>query len=130
MSHRSTHYWLWFLLFGVIGGLLNFFKYKGLDGESLWLLISGGVGLVVGAKWLNEGKLARIYDLIVGIIFAAAGIIGILLGFGVHIWPSSGLLSGAITDTTLLGLSLAIFPSLINTVLGFTSFNHGIRTAK
>ena len=31
MSHRSTHYWLWFLLFGVIAGLLYYNSHRGLD---------------------------------------------------------------------------------------------------
>jgi hypothetical protein len=125
MSHRNTHYWLWFLLFGLIGGFLYYRAHNTLDSESIWLLASGLLGLVVGANWLNEGKFARPYDLIVGIIFAAAGVIGILHGFGV---VNLGGGSGLISNNSILGLSLATFPALINTVLGLTSLNHGLKS--
>lgn len=127
MSHRSTHYWLWFLLFGLIGGLLYYNTNNKLDSESIWLLASGLLGLVVGMKWLNEGKWTRPYDIIIGVIFTVVGILGILQGFRViniaKIAPSSIASSGA-----LIGLSVTGLAVLINTVLGLTSLNHGLKS--
>ncbi|MFI5273511.1 MAG: hypothetical protein ACHQ4H_10815 [Ktedonobacterales bacterium] len=126
MSHRGTHYWLWFLLFGVIGGLLYYSSHKTIDGESTWLLISGLLGIVVAAKWLNDGKFAKPYDLIIGLIFTVVGIVGILTGFGLHVLDSVNVSGNLISKTEILGLSLATFPALINTLLGLTSLNHGL----
>ncbi|HLZ21296.1 MAG TPA: hypothetical protein VKQ30_04150 [Ktedonobacterales bacterium] len=127
MSHRNTHYWLWFLLFGLIGGLLYYNANNKLDSESIWLLASGLLGLVVGMKWLNEGKWTRPYDIIIGIVFTLVGILGILQGFRVvnvgKIAPASIASHG-----TLLGLSLTGLAVLINTVLGLTSLNHGLKS--
>jgi hypothetical protein len=127
MSHRSTHYWLWFLLFGLIGGLLYYSANNKLDSESIWLLASGLLGLVVGMKWLNDGNWTRPYDIIIGIIFTVVGILGILQGFKVlniaKIAPASIASSGA-----LLGLSVTGLAVLINTVLGLTSLNHGLKS--
>jgi hypothetical protein len=128
MSHRNTHYWLWFLLFGIIGALLYYNSHKNLDGESTWLLVSGLVGLVVGAKWLNNGSLAKPYDLIIGVIFAVVGILGILMGFGLNVLKSVNVGGGLITSSAILGLSLAVFPALINTFLGLVSIRHGLES--
>jgi uncharacterized membrane protein len=127
MPHRSTHYWLWFLFFGVIAGAITYTQHHMLDSESIWLLVSGLLGLVVGAKWLSDGQLARPYDVVVGLIFAVAGAVGILHGFGANVLPKSAL-NSAITSTSLLGLSLALFPSLIHAVLGLQSIRHGARS--
>jgi len=127
MPHRSTHYWLWFLFFGVIAGAITYSQHRMLDSESIWLLVSGLLGLVVGAKWLSDGQLARPYDVVVGLIFSAAGVVGILHGFGATVLPKSAL-NGAITSTSFLGLSLALFPSLIHAVLGLQSIRHGARS--
>jgi hypothetical protein len=94
---------------------------------SIWFLVTGLLGIVVTRKWLNDGKLARPYDIIVGAIFALVGVIGILGAFKVHLLTGS-MLNGAITGSSILGLSTAFFNSLIYAVLGFTSLNHGIRT--
>ena len=127
MPHRSTHYWLWFLFFGVIAGAITYTQHHMLDSESIWLLVSGLLGLVVGAKWLSDGQLARPYDVVVGLIFVAAGAVGILHGFGANVLPKSAL-NGTITSTSFLGLSLALFPSLIHAVLGLQSIRHGARS--
>jgi len=124
MSHRSTHYWLWFVLFGVIAGGLTYLKAHQLDTESLWLLLSGLLGIVFGAKWLNNGNWSRAYDIIIGIIFALAGIFGLLIFGGIHVaLPASIYANGA-----LVGLSLGLLPSLIHTWLGLTSLSHGARS--
>lgn len=129
MSHRSTHYWLWFLLFGLIGGLLYYNANRKLDSESIWLLVSGLLGLVVGMKWLNNGKWTRQYDIIIGVIFTLVGILGILQGF--KLFDAShvvkGMPSSVLTHDALLGLSLTGLAVLINTVLGLTSLNHGLK---
>ena len=130
MSHRSTHYWLWFLLFGVIGALLYYNGHKTLDGESTWLLVTGVLGLIVGSKWLNEGKLAKPYDIIVGIIFAIVGIVGILTGFGMHVLNNINVGSNLVSNTTILGLSLTGLSPLINTFLGLVSLHHGTERSK
>lgn len=129
MSHRSTHYWLWFLLFGLIGGLLYYNQKTKLDSESIWLLASGLLGLVVGMKWLNEGKWARTYDVLIGVIFTVVGFLGILQGF--HVLDLGkifkGMPAGVLSNDALIGLSLTGLAVLINTVLGLTSLNHGLK---
>ena len=130
MSERNAHYWLWFLVFGVVAGILSYKTSNphALSSESIWLLVSGFLGIVVAASWLNDGKFAKPYDILVGIIFAAAGIIGILLNFGLFGFTSSHLPSGLVSNNAILGLSLAVFPSLIHTVLGLSSINHGLKS--
>lgn len=129
MKHRDTHYFLWFIFFGVLSGIIFYINHHGaIDPESTWLLVTGLLGLIFGASWLADGKFSRWYDLIIGIIFAVAGLIGIAAGFRIN------LLSGApasvgqfISPTTFFGLSLAVLPSLVHAVLGFSSLNHAIR---
>jgi hypothetical protein len=128
MSHRNAHYWLWFLVFGVVAALLSYKDTKSLSSESLWLLITGFLGIIVAADWLNHGKFAKPYDLIVGIIFAAAGIIGILLQFGLFHLSAGSLPKGLISDNALLGLSLSALAPLVHTVLGLNSINHGLKS--
>lgn len=129
MDHRSTHYSLWFLFFGVISGLNSLLVLNhGLDSTSIWFLVTGLLGILVTRKWLNEGKLARPYDIIVGLIFAIVGIIGILAAF--HVNLLSGVNGGGlISSSSILGLSTSsFFVDLVYAVLGFTSLNHGIKT--
>ncbi len=112
----------------MVAGLLSFKQTNSLSSESIWLLVTGFLGLVVSARWLNEGKFARLYDLIIGIIFAAVGIFGILLNFGLFHINASGLPNGLVSNNSLLGLSLATFPALIHTVLGLDSIHHGLQS--
>lgn len=127
MTHRSTHYWLWFLLFGIIGGLLYYSTHKNtIDGESIWLLVTGILGIILGMKWLNDGKLAKPYDIIVGIIFAVVGIIGILTGFGLHLLNQVHVSGNLVSSSEILGLALTGLSPLINTFLGLVSIHHGI----
>jgi hypothetical protein len=122
MRHRDTHYFLWFIFFGVLSGLIFYVNPKqhpgmSFDPESAWLTVSGLLGILLGARWIANGKLERWYDLVAGIIFTLAGLIGIAHGFNVNL----------ISSTALLGLSLGVLPSLVHAVLGLTSLNHGLR---
>ena len=128
MSHRNAHYWLWFLVFGVVAGILSYKATNSFSSESIWLTVSGLLGIILGANWLNSGNLAKPYDLIIGIIFAAVGIIGILINFGLFHLSISSLPSNLVSNNALLGLSLSTFPALIHTVLGLNSINHSLKS--
>lgn len=66
LSQRSTHYWLWFLLFGVVSSIVAVTRQHSLDSESVWLLVTGMLGILLGGL---GGRLARPYDLVVGVVF-------------------------------------------------------------
>jgi hypothetical protein len=128
MEHRSTHYWLWFLFFGVIATLVALTQQGKPDSEALWLLIAGALGLILGARWLADGALSRPYDFVAGIIFTLVGILGILAAFKINLL--SGLPSNIVSDGHVIGLSIGLLPSLVHTVLGLTSLNHALRSGK
>ncbi len=48
LSVRGTHYWLWFILFGVILSAVLLRAREALDPETLWLLVIGCLGVVAG----------------------------------------------------------------------------------
>jgi hypothetical protein len=131
MRHRDTHYFLWFIFFGVVSGIiyyLNPAQHHGarFDPESTWLTVSGLLGMLLGANWIASGKLSRWYDLLIGAIFTIAGVIGIAAGFHVNL-VSGSIAGGLISDSALLGLNLSVLPSLVHTVLGLTSLNHAVQ---
>ena len=131
MRHRDTHYFLWFIFFGVLSGLIYYVNptlNHGLrfDPESTWLMVSGLLGLLLGARWIADGKLSRWYDLVIGVIFILAGAIGIAHGFNINL-VSASVAGGLISQDALLGLSLGVLPSLVHAVLGITSLNHVIQ---
>lgn len=122
MAHRNTHYWLWFLLFGVIPFIiaaLNHFPADVTSYTAYWLLGTGVLGLLLSNKNLNEGKLARPYDVIVGLIFAISGIVGILGMFHVGVAPVSTIIGD-------IGLNLGGVYPLIFAFLGFKSLHHAM----
>jgi hypothetical protein len=126
VRHRDTHYFLWFIFFGVLSGIIHYVNQPGhFDPESTWLTVSGLLGMLFGARWLANGKLSRGYDFIIGVIFTLAGAIGIAAGFHVDL-ISGPVANGLISQSELLGLSLATLPSLVHAVLGITSLNHVI----
>lgn len=129
MKHRDTHYFLWFIFFGLLSGVIFYLNHHGaIDPESTWLLVTGLLGMVFGANWLASGKFSRWYDLIVGIIFSVAGLIGIGSGFHVNLLSGApASFSNFISATTFFGLSLSVLPSLVHAVLGLTSLSHAIR---
>ncbi len=124
LSQRSTHYWLWFLLFGVVSALVSASRGAGISSETMWLLVTGFLGLVFGA-FLHA--LERPYDLVIGLIFTVVGVLGILHAFGLNLVATSGVVPNAIDETAILGLSLSLPYALIHTVLGLTSLSHGLR---
>jgi len=137
MSRRGGHYFMWFIVFGLIAGLVSFLGGGGnlskIDTEAYWLLGTGVLGMLIANQRLNEGKLARYYDFIVGVIFMLAGVAGIAS----HITQLSSVTSalgpvitGSGESAHLLGLSLAVFPSIVHLLLGFTSFRHGMNKGK
>lgn len=126
MQHRNSHYWLWFLLFGVIP-LIQALTHGGLKAnaatyETIWLIGAGLLGLVLGLKALNDGRLARPYDVIIGIIFTVAGVIGILGYFSI------GDPNALVSNT--LHISVAGLYPLVHTFLGIKSLHHGISPEK
>ncbi len=126
MRHRDTHYFLWFIFFGVLSGIIHYVNSQTFDPESTWLTVSGLLGMLLGAQWIAGGKLSRWYDLLIGIIFTFAGAVGIAAGFHINL-ISSAAIGGLISGASLLGLSLAVLPSLVHAVLGLTSLNHAIQ---
>ncbi|HEY7974297.1 MAG TPA: hypothetical protein VID72_03045, partial [Ktedonobacterales bacterium] len=65
VSARSAHYWLWFLLLGVVSTLVDVstaHSVRAISAESLWLLAAGLVGIILG----TFAALARPYDLVIG----------------------------------------------------------------
>lgn len=126
VSHRASHYWFWFLVFGVIPLVLAWQHGFGANPqtyEALWLVGAGLIGLLVGNRNINEGKLTQPYDLVVGVVFALAGIVGILGWFGVN-------LGGAGSMVSTIGLSLSGLYPLLHTYLGLKSFHHGLDKGK
>jgi len=128
LSHRSAHYWLWFLLFGVVSVVASFVSKAGLTSESLWLLGTGLLGVILGTG-VFSGRFSRGYDLLVGIFFTLIGFIGVLHNLGITLLTTNATLpSGTAESDTLFGLSLGLAYSLIHSVLGLTSLNLGMRS--
>jgi hypothetical protein len=124
LSERNTHYWLWFLLFGVVSALVSASQGQGITTETLWLLITGFIGLILG---MFVHALARPFDLVIGLLFTIVGLLGILHAFGLNLVTTSGVAPNAIDQTAILGLSLSLPYALIHTLLGLTSLSHGLR---
>jgi len=124
LSERNTHYWLWFLLFGIVSALVSGSTGEGVTSETLWLLIAGFLGLVLG---IFLPALARPFDLVIGVLFTIVGLLGILHAFGLNLVPSGSVPPNAIDQTAILGLSLSLPYALIHTLLGLTSLSHGLR---
>jgi hypothetical protein len=114
LNTRSTHYWLWTLLFGLVAGLA-----RGFNPEFTVVGLTGLVGLLMGIPALS--RFARPYDLLIGLAFTVLGVLGILTSF-----PLAQQI-GISASGNILGLSLGIPYALIHTVLGLTSLNHGLK---
>lgn len=126
LSARSTHYWLWFILFGVVSSLVVWRIHGSLDSESVWLLVTGLLGVILGVGGLGA-RFSRPYDLIVGLLFTAIGLLGLLHNLGYVLVPTSSDTASTVGQSAIIGLSLALPYALIHTLLGLTSLNHGLR---
>ena len=124
LSQRNTHYWLWFILFGVVSALVTISKGEGVTTETLWLLIVGFLGLLLGTFL---PRLARPFDLVIGLLFTIVGLLGILHSFGLNLIASGGIAPNAIDNAAILGLSLSLPYALIHTLLVLTSLSYGLR---
>jgi hypothetical protein len=125
LSQRNTHYWLWFLLFGVVSALASTSRGEGITAETMWLLAAGFLGLLLGSF---IQPLARPYDVAIGLLFTGVGLLGVLHNFGLNlVGQPSSIAPNAIDESAILGLSLSLPYALIHTVLGLTSLSHGLR---
>lgn len=127
MSHRNTHYYLWFLLFGVIPFIqtaTNHFPADAHSYTSYWLAGSGLLGILLGMNQVVQANLARPYDIILGIVFGLAGLLGILAGFHVNTGGVYTFVSNR------AGLLLGFPYPLIYAFLGLKSLHHGLEKSK
>lgn len=121
ISQRGTHYTLWLALFGIVLGLVKGFNSSEIGLEATVLTITGLIGLITGMG-SNFSRIARFYDLAVGLIFSALGLLGVLTAFPL------GHQIGLSTSSMVLGLDMAVPYALIHLVLGLTSLNHGFKS--
>jgi hypothetical protein len=126
LSARSTHYWLWFILFGVVSSLVVWRLHGSLDTESVWLLVTGLLGVLLGVGGLGA-RLSRPYDLVIGLLFTAIGLLGLLHNLGYNLVPTTSDTASTVAQSAIIGLSLSLPYALIHTLLGLTSLNHGLR---
>ena len=89
-------------------------------------LVTGFLGILMGVGGLSS-RLSRPYDLIVGLLFTGAGILGLLHNLGYNLVPTDVHTVNTVDQTAIIGLSLALPYALIHTLLGLTSLNHGLR---
>jgi hypothetical protein len=126
LAARSSHYWLWFILFGVVSSLVVWRTRGALDTEAIWLLVTGFLGVLMGVGGLGL-RLARPFDLIIGLLFTAVGLLGLLHNLGYNLVAADAGTANTIDQTAIIGLSLALPYALIHTLLGLTSLNQGLR---
>ncbi|MGE5335447.1 MAG: hypothetical protein ACM3N4_12150 [Nitrososphaerota archaeon] len=126
LAARSTHYWLWFILFGVISSMVVWRATRSLDSEAAWLLLTGFLGVLTGVGGLSA-RVGRPYDLIIGMLFMAVGLLGIMHNLGYNVVPADASTASSLDQAAFFGLSLAFPYALIHTLLGLGSLNHGLR---
>lgn len=128
VKERHAHYFLWFIFFGLIAGIAGYVNTQQISSESIWLVVAGVLGFLVTQNWLNEGKFARVYDFIIGVIFTLVGLVGVLDAFKVHLLNGVSAPAGLITSSSILGLATTpLLIALVHTVLGLQTLNHGLR---
>jgi hypothetical protein len=120
---RNAQYWLWFLLLGVVSILADVTSNQPITGESLWLLLTSLVGIIVG----SFSSFSRPFDLTIGMLFMTAGIIGILHNFGIMLVAEEMNPSQTIATSEFLGLTLTLPYALIHTLIGITSLTQGVK---
>jgi hypothetical protein len=126
ISHRSSHYWLWFLVFGIIPLLATLktgFGANAATYNAIWLVGSGLLGLLLGNSRIYDGRLARPFDFIIGIIFTLAGLVGIVKMFGISTAGADGILTSA-------GLLVTGLLPVIYAFLGIKSLHHAVTAGK
>ncbi len=130
-GHRSAHYFLWFIFFGLIAGVASYVNTQQVSSESIWLFVSGLLGILVTQKWLNDGKFAQMYDFIIGVIFTLVGLVGVLDAFKIHLLSGVSAPANLVTSTSILGLATTpLLIALVHMVLGLQSLNHGLHAGK
>ncbi|HEY7984173.1 MAG TPA: hypothetical protein VID73_08395, partial [Ktedonobacterales bacterium] len=72
---------------------------------------------------IYDGRLARPFDFIIGIIFTLAGLVGIVKMFGIGV-------AGADTLLGSVGLTLGAVLPLIYAFLGLKSLHHALTAGK
>jgi hypothetical protein len=120
---RNAQYWLWFLLLGVVSILADVTSNQTITGESLWLLLTSLVGIIVG----SFSPFSRPFDLTIGMLFMTAGIVGILHSLGIALVAEQMNPSQTIGASAFLGLSLTLPYALIHTLIGLTSLTQSIK---
>ena len=128
VKERNAHYFLWFIFFGIIAGISSYVNSQQISSESIWMFVSGLLGMLVSQNWLAEGKLSRAYDFIVGVIFTLVGLVGVLDAFKIHLLSGVSTPAGLVSSTSILGLAITpLLIALVHMVLGLQSLNHGLR---
>lgn len=121
LSARSTFYWLWLILFGVVAGLAIWRTRETLSAEPVWMLVTGFLGVRLGER------ISRPYDLVIGLLLMAVGFLGLLHNLGYSVVPANASTANLIDQSAILGLSLELPYALIHTLLGLNALNHGLR---
>src|SRR5450631_1399803 len=97
---RSTHYWLWFLLLGLIPILALLDEQSSISAENYWLFAVSSAGLITGTQSLSA-RWAKPFDLVVGIAFFGIGLVGIFHNFGINLMnENANLPDGVIAEAT------------------------------
>ena len=122
VKDRSAHYFLWFIFFGLIAGVASYVNTQQFSSESIWLFVSGLLGILVTQKWLNDGKFAQIYDFIIGVIFTLVGLVGVLDAFKIHLLSGVSLPAGLCDQhhDPWSEPSTPLLIALVHMVLGFS----------
>lgn len=124
---RSTFYWLWFVNFGVIALLVQFYQSRPWCTETLWLFFLGLGGIITDSRSITP-YWSRPYDIIVGTLLLIIGWIGVLHNLGINLVNNNTFVSGNVLNSdNFLGLSLTIIYSLIHLTLGFFALKFGLR---
>jgi hypothetical protein len=125
-STRSSQYWVWFLLLGVVSILADYSSSQSISAEALWLLLAGLGGIIVG----SFKSFTRPYDLFIGFLFTTMGVIGILHSFGIVLVSGNSSTSQALATGAVMGLSLILPYALIHMLIGLSSLTHGVKLGR
>ncbi len=127
MVRRTSRYWLWFGLFGIAFSWLTYHEHQTLNGESLWLLTCGALGLAADARWIAQGRYRRTYELLLGLFFGGIGALGVLAGVGINPLVHWGTLADLPSHVATMGLGTGVYPSIMHMIIGLTAVSHSLR---